>query len=240
LSKVELGDCHVHFDQADPKGQGGVAFSIHRGASHHDCGHADEHRPSASALEEPAGTGHEHHTPIPLYADGAGDAPRPDDAESHHPDATKAPHGHHRVNLGGLRQRVSDSDLSPFVKELTLRLLGHVPAGLPAGRSTADAPLSDAELALLAPAVLIAVGIEQLRVTAVQMRGEYGGSREVAAASPHADRPFEMDSLVRALHDALPASSSLDGVEPLRRGIGLEAGTMEGAMSRVKVALLEV
>ncbi|HEY0794094.1 MAG TPA: nickel insertion protein [Chthoniobacterales bacterium] len=226
LSKVDLGDCHLHFDQADARGQGGVAFSVHGGATHAEGGHGDEPHESDHTVKTDSYAADEHQGHGHAEAVGGG--------------GRTATDAYPRVNLGSLRQRVSDSELSTPVKELTLKLLGHVPGGLPAVGGRTKGLLSQDELALLAPAVLLAIGIDQLQVAAVQMRGEYGGSREVAAASPHADRPFEMDSLVRALHDALPASSALDGVEPSRRGTGLEADSPPGSMSRVEVALLEI
>lgn len=80
LSKVDLGDFHMHFDRQQRKGVEGVKFGIHKGATHthdqdepehghthehshehgHDCGHEHHHHGEEEGLSHEHAHTHEH------------------------------------------------------------------------------------------------------------------------------------------------------------------------------------
>lgn len=66
LSKLDIGDFHMHFDRQKRKEVEGVKFGIHEGATHtHDqdepCDHGHEHHHHEHEHEHEHGHGHEHH-----------------------------------------------------------------------------------------------------------------------------------------------------------------------------------
>ncbi len=119
LSKLELGDCHLHFERQTRAGISGVKFDVHSGATHdasqdrhhehenHDHEHHDhEHRD------------HEHH-----------------DHEHHHHEHHH--HEHQGFNQGGRQSRpsrsfseiralIAGSELSDFVKQHTTSIFQRI------------------------------------------------------------------------------------------------------------------
>jgi uncharacterized protein (DUF111 family) len=61
LSKLNLGDFHMHCDRAKRKEIEGVKFDIHDGATHHEHGHAHSHEHGHSHEHEEEGHVHHHH-----------------------------------------------------------------------------------------------------------------------------------------------------------------------------------
>jgi uncharacterized protein (DUF111 family) len=65
LSKLNLGDFHMHYDRAKRKEIEGVKFDIHDGATHHGHGHeccgGDEHGHGHEHAHEHGEEGHVHH-----------------------------------------------------------------------------------------------------------------------------------------------------------------------------------
>ena len=43
LSKLDLGDCHLHFERQTRGGISGVKFDVHAGATHHASHDKDDH-----------------------------------------------------------------------------------------------------------------------------------------------------------------------------------------------------
>ena len=61
LSKLHLGDFHMHYDRAKRKDIEGVKFDIHGGATHVEQGHAHEHSHDCGHDHEHGEEGHVHH-----------------------------------------------------------------------------------------------------------------------------------------------------------------------------------
>ena len=63
LSKLNLGDFHMHYDRAKRKEIEGVKFDIHGGATHgEDCGHGHGHEHGHSHEEKHECCDHGEHT----------------------------------------------------------------------------------------------------------------------------------------------------------------------------------
>src|SRR5436189_6311272 len=66
LSKLDIGDFHMHFDRQKRQNVEGVKFGIHEGATHtHDqdepCDHDHEHEHGHHHQEHEHGDAHHHH-----------------------------------------------------------------------------------------------------------------------------------------------------------------------------------
>ena len=65
LSKLHIGDFHMHYDRAKRKDIEGVKFDIHGGATHqghgHEHGHSHEHSHGPECSHEHGEEGHVHH-----------------------------------------------------------------------------------------------------------------------------------------------------------------------------------
>jgi uncharacterized protein (TIGR00299 family) protein len=127
LSKLDLGDCHLHFERQTRAGISGVKFDVHSGATHHPSQSRDH---GAQALET-------HHAPSLRANNG-----NPHEHQHHqheHPDdehQDREHHGqghhHHHEHVGsdqlghrphpsrsfsGIRALIEGSELSDFVKQ---------------------------------------------------------------------------------------------------------------------------
>jgi pyridinium-3,5-bisthiocarboxylic acid mononucleotide nickel chelatase len=124
LSKLELGDCHLHFERQTRAGISGVKFDVHSGATHdasqdrhhehenHDHEHHDhEHHDHEHRDHEHHDHGYHHH-------------------EHHH-------HEHQGFNQGGRQSRpsrsfseiralIAGSELSDFVKQHTTSIFQRI------------------------------------------------------------------------------------------------------------------
>ena len=242
FSKLEVGDYHMHFERP-AEAEGGVAFSIHPGATHHDrCEHGHGH-------------GHEHCEPDHAHGHpGSGDAPHERDNESghdhharQHPTGTEeedrgAP-GRPALDLDTLRRLVRNSNLSDRSKEISLGLLTQletfVPAQAGSGMAAEGSVLSESELSLLAQTVLIAVGIDQLRIDQIEIVQTNKPDR--GAGRSGADRQtFLLDPVIAALQAVLPWGKAPTGLRSVKSGVGLPAAAHAAvAGACVKVSLFE-
>lgn len=59
LSKLDLGDCHLHFERQIRGGISGVKFDVHSGATH-DAAQDSDHHPRVTDHPEGDRTGHDH------------------------------------------------------------------------------------------------------------------------------------------------------------------------------------
>ncbi len=106
LSKIDLGDCHLHFERQTRAGLAGVKFDIHAGATHnesqHDLSHPHAHDDHRENDDEHNQHDHPHE-------------------HAHHDE-----HAHHRHRgqdrppvrrFSGIETLIRESDLSGFVKQ---------------------------------------------------------------------------------------------------------------------------
>lgn len=214
FSQLDVGDFHMHFER--PAGtDGGVAFSIHPGATHHGaCEHEHEHEHGSSPH------GHEH---------PAGTADR---------DAAARP-GYHASALRGL---VKKSNLSDRSKEISLALLAQLDASAPAppvsGTAGEGEALSESELSLLAQTVLIAVGIDQLGIDQVEIVQADHADRGAGRSGVDRRRTVSLDPVVAAVQAVLPLGKAPAGLRNVRSGVGLPAAHAGGG-APVRASLFE-
>jgi pyridinium-3,5-bisthiocarboxylic acid mononucleotide nickel chelatase len=116
LSKLELGDCHLHFERQTRAGISGVKFDVHSGATHdasQDRHHEHEHHD------------HEHHDHEHHHDHEQHDHEHHDHGYHHH---EHHHHEHQGFNQGGhqsrpsrsfseIRALIAGSELSDFVKQ---------------------------------------------------------------------------------------------------------------------------
>jgi hypothetical protein len=131
LSKLAIGEFHMHFDRAKRKDIEGIRFTIHEGATHtHDqdddcCGGGHEHggehhhHPHHHEHHEEEEHHHEHH------AHGA------HDHDHDHGDEVEHPHDHHHAPMHGrthrqIRELIEHSELSAFVKKHALGIFHRI------------------------------------------------------------------------------------------------------------------
>lgn len=134
LSKLNLGDFHMHYDRAKRKDIEGVKFDIHGGATHgEDCGHGHEH----SHEEEHECCGHSHgeekheHSHTHEHAHGGEththehshehahdccDHKHDEHAHEHHEHGHEHHHDDSRT-YAQIRELIEHSELSAFVKK---------------------------------------------------------------------------------------------------------------------------
>ncbi len=105
LSKMELGDCHLHFERQTRAGISGIKFDVHSGATHNasqDRHHDHEHHDHEHHAHEHHA--HEHH-----------------DHEHHHHERQAFNQGGHQSrpsrSFSEIRALIAGSELSDFVKQ---------------------------------------------------------------------------------------------------------------------------
>ena len=124
LSKLEIGEFHMHFERQKRKSVEGVKFSIHEGAVHtheqdeeehsHEHSHAHEHEHAHSHTHEHQ---HEHE-----HGEHHHDHAHDDDGHAH-----EHAHDHsHGRSHQEIRALIEASELSPFVKEHALGIFRRI------------------------------------------------------------------------------------------------------------------
>jgi uncharacterized protein (TIGR00299 family) protein len=176
LSKLELGDFHMHFERASRQQVEGVKFGIHAGAVHshdqdedpdehgqvHARAHEHEHEHEHEDGEEhPHEHGHSH-------GEEHGHAPHD---HSHHEDHAHS-HGHAHEDAEGrsyveIRALIEKSDLSDFVKKHALSIFHRVAVAEAKVHGTAVEKIGFHEVGALdsiADIVCACAGLEELGV----------------------------------------------------------------------------
>ncbi len=106
LSKLEIGDFHMHFERQSRQHIAGIKFGIHEGATH-------THEPGEEHQHEPAGE-HEH---AHAHDEPAHDHGHGDECHAHHEETRS-----HRE----IRALIENSTLSPFVKQHALSMFQRI------------------------------------------------------------------------------------------------------------------
>jgi len=117
LSKLELGDCHLHFERQKRAGICGVKFDVHSGATH-DAGHGARNREMDHA---PALQGKTNDPPDPEHRDHEHFEHGYHHHEHHHHDHQGEDHLgtnlHSFRSFSEIRALIEGSELSDFVKK---------------------------------------------------------------------------------------------------------------------------
>ncbi len=111
LSKLDLGDCHLHFERQTRAGISGIKFDVHSGATHHssqddDPTQATDHAPVHPAHPGQTGEPHDHAHHDHVHHD------HPSEDRDHHGNEPNPPRG-----FSEIRALIEGSELSDFVKQ---------------------------------------------------------------------------------------------------------------------------
>ncbi|MBV8142787.1 MAG: nickel pincer cofactor biosynthesis protein LarC [Verrucomicrobia bacterium] len=159
LSKLDLGDCHLHFERRIRGGISGVKFDVHSGAFH-DAAQNPDHQAremvhsAAGSTEDGNLQGHEDHNHDAIHLE--------------HP--TSHPHGPRHPpspNLSAIRDLIEFSDLSGFVKEHACSIFRRIGRAESKIHGVAIEEVQFHEVGALdsiVDVVLTCVGIEALKV----------------------------------------------------------------------------
>ncbi len=176
LSKLELGDFHLHFERERCGEIEGIAFGIHEGATHHHGG--EEHGCCHGSHDH--GHDHEHdHENLPTpahelphgHSHCCGHDHEHEDGGGHNHDHDHA-HGRSHAEVRAL---IESGDLSPFVKKHALSLFARLAEGR---ASHGGNPFGTLEG--IAGIVCVCAGIEQLGVGRVLVSPPQAGNASAA------------------------------------------------------------
>ena len=248
LSKLDLGDFHMHFNREQRQQIEGVKFGIHEGATHthaqdepahehehccghdHDHGHAHshEHEEHHHAPHEPAEPDHSHaHEHAHDHDHGT---------EVHHHEHTHHHHAHGRSH-GQIRALIEASELSPFVKKHALGIFQRIAVaeGKIHGMPSADVTFHEVgALDSIADIVCACVGLEALGVEKVFVSSLHEGCGTIECA--HGTFPLPAPATLEIL-TGIPLSQIDEPHElitPTGAAIVAEFGASFGPMPRMK------
>src|SRR5678815_4628551 len=182
LSKLAIGDFHIHVDRAQRKNVEGVKFNIHAGASGEECHHGETHAHShACADDEEHDHRHEHEREHvhhqrheDIHAHEHGDEHTHGHGHEAHEQEHQPTHSHsahegvehsHGRSHHEIRALLEASALSPFVKGHALGIFARIAAaeGKIHGMPAADVHFHEVgALDSIADIVCACVGIETL------------------------------------------------------------------------------
>ena len=186
LSKLDLGDFHMHFEREKRQNIEGVKFGIHEGATHkhehdeHDCGHDHGH----THEHEPHGHSHEHEQ----------------EHENEHDHCHHEGHAHGRSHRE-IREMLEHSQLSPFVKTRALAIFQRIAIaeGKIHGMPPEDVTFHEVgALDSIADIVCACVGIEALGVEKVLVSALNDGHGTIQCA--HGTFPLPAPATLEILH----------------------------------------
>jgi hypothetical protein len=213
LSKVNLGDFHMHFDREKRHGIEGVKFGIHAGATHgaecHDhVEHQHEH-------EHEHGQHHHH---------------------EHEHGEHEPHHAHHSRSHREIRELIEHSELSPFVKRRALAIFHRIAVaeGKIHGQPAEEVGFHEVgALDSIADIVCACAGIEALGVEKVFVSALHDGRGVVECA--HGTFPVPAPATLEILH-GIPLGQIDEPHElitPTGAAIVAEFGASFGMMPRL-------
>lgn len=225
LSKLEIGDFHMHFDRQKRQHIEGVKFGIHEGATHThapDEPHEHEHEHEHSHAEEEVAHTHAH----------------PHD----HDHGCEVAHHHEQEHAHGrshrqIRELIEHSELSPFVKKRALAIFARIAEaeGRIHGQPPADVQFHEVgALDSIADIICACVGIEALGVEKVFVSALHDGHGTVACA--HGTFPVPTPATLEILK-GIPVGQIDEPHElitPTGAAIAAEFGENFGPMPRMK------
>lgn len=224
LSKVELGDFHMHFERQSRQNVVGIKFGIHEGSTHtHDQDEPEEHTHDHACEEHVHGPGcHQEHAHEPH---DHGDEP-------HHHE-----HVHGRSHRE-IRELIAASTLSDFVKEKSLAIFQRIAVaeGKIHGMTPEDVTFHEVgALDSIADIICACVGIEALGVEEVIVSKLFDGSGWVDCA--HGRFPIPSTATLEIL-SGIPFSQidePFEFITPTGAAIVAEFGSGFGTMPELIV-----
>ena len=242
LSKLAIGDFHMHFERQQRKSVEGVKFGIHEGATHthaqdeHAHGHHHHHEE-----EEKHEHGHTHAHGAEDHSHGHED----EEEHGHDHDHGCEVHGHHHHdedhahgrNHREIRELIEHSELSPFVKKHALSIFARIAEaeGKIHGQPAADVGFHEVgALDSIADIVCACVGLETLGVEKVFVSALHEGHGTIHCA--HGTFPLPAPATLEILK-GIPLAEIDEHHElitPTGAAIVAEFGTGFGPMPRLK------
>ena len=159
LSKIDLGDCHLHFERQTRAGIAGVKFHVHAGATHDHSRDIHSH----SHSHDQADHDHDRYEAAQHHDHGDHQQEDPDhDGHDHHD------HRDQQVRrFSDIRNMIEQSDLSDFVKQHATSIFGRIAEAEAKihGASIEEVQFHEVgALDSIVDVVLACVGIEALKV----------------------------------------------------------------------------
>jgi pyridinium-3,5-bisthiocarboxylic acid mononucleotide nickel chelatase len=238
LSKLDLGDFHMHFDRARRHEIEGVKFGIHEGATHEQCESEEhhEHGHEHQSCESETHREHEHH-----HEHGDHHSHHHEhEHEEHHSDVHTHAHSHthsqgrsHRE----IREMITHSELSPFVREHALSIFRRIAIaeGKIHGQAPEDVTFHEVgALDSIADIVCACVGFEALGVEKVFVSALHDGRGTVECA--HGTFPLPAPATLEIL-SGIPLGQIDEPHElitPTGAAIVAEFGASFGLMPRIR------
>ena len=226
LSKLELGDFHMHFERKERQAIEGVKFGIHEGATHtHD-------------QDEDAGEGRGHHKHGHEHRHGecSHHAHEPHDDHDHGHGHEHEHRGHSRT-FSQIRKLIEQSDLSDFVKTHAVSIFRRVAVaeGKIHGKPPEEVGFHEVgALDSIADIICACVGIEALGVEQVLVSPLYDGRGWVKCA--HGQYPIPCIATLEIL-TGIPLTQIDEPYElitPTGAAIVAEFGKSFGVMPRMR------
>ena len=264
LSKLALGDFHMHFEKESRKSISGVKFGIHEGSTHveeggeahehghehghehtHDgdcCGHTHEEPPAHEPTDE-GGHAHSHsHSHEHPHTHSHEDEDEHTHSHSHEGgDCCGHDHGdgehEHGRSHGEIREMIESSELSPYVKKHALSIFQRIAVaeGKIHGMPAESVAFHEVgALDSIADIVCVCVGLEVLGVEAVYVSSLHEGQGTIECA--HGTYPLPAPATLEILA-GIPLGQIEEGHElitPTGAAIVAEFGVKFGVMPRMK------
>ena len=224
LSKLDLGDFHMHFERQQRQAIEGVRFGIHEGATHRH----DQDAPCACG-------GHGHH---PEEHEGSHTHADPSHAHHHAHGHTHGEDSAHGRTHAEIRALLEASDLSPFVKTHALSIFQRVAVaeGKIHGQPPEEVAFHEVgALDSIADIVCACAGIEQLGIDEVRVSPLFDGRGWVECA--HGRFPIPCPATLEILA-GIPlgqVDEPYELITPTGAAIVAEFGRSFGAMPTLRV-----
>lgn len=234
LSKLELGDFHMHFERRTRGSISAMKFSIHEGATHTHEQDEPAEGPSHEHEHMHAEPEHEHeHAPAehpPGHEPGHG----PATGEHHH----HAEHAHGRTHAE-IRALINASDLSPFVKTRSLSIFQRIAVAEGKIHGVPPAEVQFHEVGALdsiADIVCTCVGIEALDVEQVLVSRLHDGHGWIDCAHGRFPVPSAATLEILAGVPVSQIDEPHELITPTGAAIVAEFGVSFGLMPPISVA----
>jgi pyridinium-3,5-bisthiocarboxylic acid mononucleotide nickel chelatase len=222
LAKLDLGDCHLHFERQTRGGISGVKFDIHAGATHNasydkddlaqESDHVLKHTGEIEEIHEHTHHDHEHPHQIHEHAHHEHEHFHYDDEHTHHDHGIRHhehgdvhPHGlqhHPSRNFSEIRKLIDGSELSSFVKQHATSIFRRIANAESKihGASVEEVQFHEVgALDSIVDVVLSCVGIEALQVERIYFSSLIDGKGSFR--SSHGMYPLPAPAVLEILQD---------------------------------------
>jgi uncharacterized protein (DUF111 family) len=262
LSKLEIGDFHMHFERQKRQSIEGIKFGIHEGATHthaqdepeqqhhheeekghsHEDEHSHEHRHSHEAAHTHEHAEHAHaHGEADHSEEHAHDHDHGCEVHGHH-HQDEEEHHHEHAHVHGrshreIRELIEKSELSPFVKKHSLSIFGRIAEaeGKIHGQPAADVGFHEVgALDSIADIICACAGLEALGVEKVFVSALHEGHGTIRCA--HGTFPLPAPATLEILK-GIPLAEieeTHELITPTGAAIVAEFGQGFGPMPRMR------